>query len=1028
MKRIGIKITGLAVILLLTNLTIQLMAANTINLSTHIVGANQLFTVKVAINNSDLFTAFQLDMPVPGGFSYIQNSAAFNTARTNGQTLQAEMIPGNKLRIIGYSPNNTPFVGDTGTVVSFQLRPGFTPGTFPLSIINPVISDTNGVNILTSSGNGSVLLQAPDINITVASLDFDRTPLGQSTNRVLTIYNTGNLPLNITGITFTSSDFEIVGSSAFTINGGANYTLTVKFNSVIRGQYNKVMTIASDDPDEATWNINLTARAFAVNELHTGTMFGYSGKTANLIFTINNMDPFTGFQFDLQLPSPLSFVAGSAILTGRKTDHVVSANTIPGNKLRVVAYSPNRNLFGGSSGNVVTLTFNVVGTGGYYPLTLSNVVIGDTLSQNCFSDFYNNGLNIAAPLISSAASLAFGDVSVLTFKDVLFRVYNNGTDTLRISSIEMINPAFQLLTSYPVSILPSQYADLQVRFQQSVKGTYNGIMKMFTNDPVRPIYQVNLSGTSFMPNYLVIPALNCKKTDSLWVPVKVNNIEPFTGFQFDLEFPSFMQYLAGSGQFTTRSQNHVLTVQSVTPTKLRVLAYAPTQLPFTGDTGTIVKLRFAVNSTAENQSPANLNLSSGILGNAQTTDILYQSTSGVLTLRYPHVLSGTIVYNNATNTPMDSVWIALHQNNIKLDSIRTTLGGAFSFAGIYDGNYRITGRTNKPWGGVNSTDALKIQRHFVGLELITVPIRLSGADVNNSGSINATDAVKIKRRFVGLDTAFTKPDWLFEKTTGNDTVVMGSSNTTVSLYALCTGDVNGSNNPDPGAKSGQGVEISNENTISANANKQIYLPITVDQDCDMGAFSMVLDFPEELAEIEEVNFVGGQPYFAVSEGRLRVVWSEVNGLKIKKHEPFAFIKLRTTSLFTANNEVQFINASPLTELADKSGNTVNGVKIMIPSLTYYSDSPGSEIQVYPNPAVNRAFLFFNATEPGTATIRIFDVVGRCVGTIGPVSAIPGLNKIDLEVSHLKKSMYKLTFEFNGENEQIRETKSIIAGW
>jgi hypothetical protein len=84
--------------------------------------------------------------------------------------------------------------------------------------------------------------------------------------------------------------------------------------------------------------------------------------------------------------------------------------------------------------------------------------------------------------------------------------------------------------------------------------------------------------------------------------------------------------------------------------------------------------------------------------------------------------------------------------------------------------------------------------------------------------------------------------------------------------------------------------------------------------------------------------------------------------------------------------------------------------------------------VYPNPAVNRAFLFFNATEPGTATIRIFDVVGRCVGTIGPVSAIPGLNKIDLDVSHLKKSMYKLTFEFNGENEQIRETKSIIAGW
>jgi hypothetical protein len=98
---------------------------------------------------------------------------------------------------------------------------------------------------------------------------------------------------------------------------------------------------------------------------------------------------------------------------------------------------------------------------------------------------------------------------------------------------------------------------------------------------------------------------------------------------------------------------------------------------------------------------------------------------------------------------------------------------------------------------------------------------------------------------------------------------------------------------------------------------------------------------------------------------------------------------------------------------------------MIPSLTYYSDSPGSDIQVYPNPAVNRAFLFFNATEFGTATIRIFDVVGRCVGTIGPVSSILGLNKIDLDVSNLKKSMYKLSFELSSENQHIKEVRSII---
>ena len=584
-----------------------------------------------------------------------------------------------------------------------------------------------------------------------------------------------------------------------------------------------------------------------------------------------------------------------------------------------------------------------------------------------------------------------------------------------------------MLTSAPVIILPSQYADLQVKFQQTTKGLYTGIIKMYTNDPVRPIYLVNLTGTAFAPNYLTIPALSTKNIDSLWVPVKVNNIEPFVGFQFDLEFPFFMQYLAGSGQLTTRSQDHMLTVQPVNSTKIRVLAYSITQSPFTGDTGAIVRLRFVVNSSNQSQTSANMNLSGAILGNAQMQNILYQLANSLLTLRYPHALSGTITYNNDANTPMDSVWISLHQNNVKLDSVRATIGGAFSFTGIYDGNYRITGRTNKPWGGVNGTDALKIQRHFAGLELLTIPIRLSGADVNNSGSINGTDALKVKRRFAGLDTNFTKPDWLFEKVTGSDTVIMGITNTSVSYYALCTGDVNGSNIPGQGAKSEQGTEVSNESSVSVSANQEVYLPITIDKDCDLGAFSMIIDFQGELADIRDVAFVGGQPLFSVRKNRLSIVWSELNGLKVNQYEPFAFIKLKTTSLFTADKVLNFTNASSLTEVADRSGTVVKGVRIMIPALTYYNDSSGSDIQIYPNPAVNRSFLFFNAREAGAATIRIYDILGRCVETIGPGSTAKGLNKIDLDLSRLKKNVYQMSFEFVGEDQSIKEVKTIIAG-
>jgi hypothetical protein len=1025
--KIGKKIICLEVVLFSLLLSFQLTAANTLKLSTQTVSANETFTVRVDINNEDVFAAFQLDMPVPSGFTYISNSALFDNSRIDGQSLDAELLTGNILRIIGYSPSNTEFVGDSGTIVRFQLKSSTIPGTFPLNLVNPVIGNVSGLNILTDAVNGSVLLQAPDISINENIIDFNRTPLGQSTTRSFTIYNNGNLPLNITNISFNSTYFEVVGNSIFTINGGQNYSLSIQFNAEIRGAYNKIITITSNDPDKPTWNINLSARAFAVNELHTGAMFAYSGKQASLTYTINNMDPFTGFQFDLQLPSPLTYVYGSAVLSNRKSNHVVSANVISGNVLRVIAYSANGEFFTGHDGSVVTLNFSVNGTGGNYSLPITNAVIGDVLSQNCISDSHNGNLNVAAPYIYSGNSIAFGDVSVLDFKQLPHTIYNWGSDTLKISSVQFDHAAFSLLSALPIHLLPGQSTELQLKFLQTTEGTYTGTMKLINNDPARPICQVNLSGTAFSPNSLFIPDLRCKNIDTLWVPVKVNNIEPFLGFQFDFEFPSIMEYIPGSVQLTGRSPNYIVNVEDINSTKIRVLAYSLMQSAIVADTGAIVRLGFVVNSNNESISTANLGLSASILGDAQMHDIIYQTSGGLLTLRYPHALSGNIVYNNASNTPLDSVWVSLKQNGIKLDSVMVNINGDFSFPNVYDGIYVLNGRTTKPWGGVNGTDALKIQRHFAGLELITVPIRLSGADVNNASGINGTDAIKIKRRFAGLDAEFTKPDWLFEKTTGNDTVVMGTSNTILNYYGLCTGDVNGSYSAETGAKSVESVEVYSGNSINVSANQQIFLPIELNQDCDIGAISMVLDFPLELVSIEEVTFAADQPYFSVIDGKLLIVWSETNGLKIRKNEPFAFIKLKTTSSFDENKVVRFLNASPLTEIADNTGNIIKGVKIEIPSLTYLGTKQESDIKIYPNPAVGFAYLFFTAKEAGTSSIRIFDALGRCVKVVGPIDAVEGLNKVDLDFSQLKRNLYTLTFELHSENQNITEVKSIVAG-
>ncbi len=618
----------------------NLDASNTMMISSATVGAGETFTLQLKISNTGQFVAFQFDLPIPTGFSYISQSAVFDSARINGHQLVSQIIAGGiVLRIMAYSQNNVPFVGDSGTIISFKLKSGTLPGTYPLLLQSPVIADSSGINILTASINGSIDIMAPDILITESILQFDRTPLGNSTTRTFSIQNTGNLPLNITTISVNSPYFEVIGNAGLVINSGQTSMVSVKFNSLEKGVYQKVMTVHSNDPDEPVLFVNLLARAFAVNELHTCNLPVFSGQRGTLRFSVNNMEPFAGFQFDLALPEPMIFITGSETLSARKTNHVVSASVISGNRLRVVAYSPDRQKFSGNNGVVLSLSFMIVSTGGIYPLHLSNVTLGDTLAENCLSDSFDGVLEIAAPDISCATSLPFDSVSIVESKQLGLVVHNTGTDTLKIHQINFTNSAYSMLSSLPSVILPFQTKTLQVNFHQTFKGPSNGIMKIFSNDPEsfeNPL-SVNMTALAYVPNYCIIPDVTGYNLNAVDVPVKVNNLEPFVGFQFDMSIPSCLTYIPNSVHLSSRAQEHIVQADTVSSTKVRVFGYSLQQNPFNGDTGTVVTLRFAINVTSGTPANFSLTLSNVILGNDQSQNIIYCIDNGVLTVMAPTI-------------------------------------------------------------------------------------------------------------------------------------------------------------------------------------------------------------------------------------------------------------------------------------------------------------------------------------------------------------------------------------------------------
>ena len=109
--------------------------------------------------------------------------------------------------------------------------------------------------------------------------------------------------------------------------------------------------------------------------------------------------------------------------------------------------------------------------------------------------------------------------------------------------------------------------------------------------------------------------------------------------------------------------------------------------------------------------------------------------------------------------------------------------------GLADGWYQIEPRISRPWGGVNSSDALLVLQHYSGAAALT-GLPLLASDVNGSQTVNASDALLIARRFSGMVSSCPVADWLTDLTGPSQARPYGSA--PIPISTICAGDVNAS--------------------------------------------------------------------------------------------------------------------------------------------------------------------------------------------------------------------------------------------
>lgn len=199
-----------------------------------------------------------------------------------------------------------------------------------------------------------------------------------------------------------------------------------------------------------------------------------------------------------------------------------------------------------------------------------------------------------------------------------------------------------------------------------------------------------------------------------------------------------------------------------------------------------------------------------------------------------NIISGNLLYQNTNLTPMNDtlveIWGTYGVSNrytgfsfsgntipggaVLMATSSTNTLGQFSFSVATGFNlsasYSLRLVTTKFWGGVNTTDALLVQRHFSGIALLNTRLKIRAADTNNSGTITAVDALQISQRTSSIIGSFLSGNFASDIIDGNDGVpasnlpvsvnwfipdnLVGTSSQgwSMSVRVLCIGDVNSS--------------------------------------------------------------------------------------------------------------------------------------------------------------------------------------------------------------------------------------------
>ena len=360
-------------------LSATVFATNTISIGSNSAAKDTEVEIPVSFENMEEFIAFQFDLLIPEGLEFVSNSIVNQSSRFEDHDIVANLINGNTLRFIGYSASNKNFVGNSGELFRFKLKPIVNAGYFPLDVSNAVITNSTQENILSDSYNGSFQINTPNLSINPIDIDFENMPSTEPSQKSLRLTNTGDASLVIDEVVFNASEITLDIQLPLTIGSGTSQEISLTYTPSVTGEFSETISFKNNGLDEESF---ITARGsvFSPNYVLVESQEATVNETNVLQILLKNNDVARALQFDVELPAGFELETNNIETASRADGYEVVASNIEGSKYRVLLYSmTNKTLAKGSLSILnfpVFISSNV--SEGNYTFNFSNVIITNT--------------------------------------------------------------------------------------------------------------------------------------------------------------------------------------------------------------------------------------------------------------------------------------------------------------------------------------------------------------------------------------------------------------------------------------------------------------------------------------------------------------------------------------------------------------------------------------------------------------------------------------------------------------------------